>query len=69
MTQIYDMLNGTIVSENNGVTEVSDHVELPEYGLELQTIHSESRTMSDNEHMMHEYMVHIIALLNDLDPS
>lgn len=68
MATIYDMSTSTIVSENDGVTTVKDHADIPEYGAQLQPVQETTPETAGprKEYMSDEYMSVIKELLKKL---
>lgn len=64
MAAIYEIDNGTIVSENSGITTIQNHEQLPEYGVALQPVQSAKVTTKPGP--CDEYMSIIRELLKDL---
>ena len=64
MAAIYDIENGTLVSENSGITTVRDHEKLPEYEIALQPV--ETSTTAVKAGPCDEYMSILKELLKDL---
>jgi hypothetical protein len=64
MAAIYEIENGTIVSENSGITTITNHEQLPEYGVALQPV--QSTTAPTEPGPCDEYMSIIRELLKDL---
>lgn len=66
MVTIYDMQSGTIVSENEGVTTVDAHTDVPEYILSLQPVVMKPEAAHSDQSPCAEYMALIRELLRDM---
>jgi hypothetical protein len=64
MAAIYEMEDGTIVSENTGVTTIKHHDRLTEYSLALQPV--VSKPVRKRPGPCDEYMSILEELLKDL---
>lgn len=64
MAVIYEIENGTIVSENSGITTIENHDQLPEFGVALQPVETPEATPKPGP--CDEYMSIIRELLKDL---
>jgi len=64
MAVIYEIENGTIVSENSGITTIENHDQLPEFGVALQPL--ETPEAPPKPGPCDEYMSIIRELLKDL---
>ena len=64
MAVIYEIENGTIVSENSGITTIKNHDQLREYGVALQPLETPTATTTPGP--CDEYMSIIRELLKDL---
>ena len=64
MAAIYEIETGTLVSENNGITTIKNHDQLPEYGIALQQVQATPAARKPGP--CDEYMSILKELLKDL---